>query len=214
MILNNKDRLVLNHQSVTSPHNEPQKSPGFVQKQPPEIFCEKSALKNFANFAGKYLCWSLFLITLLVFRPATLLKKYRSSHQRWCSIKRAVLKNFAINTGKHLFVKVIGLQACNFVKKRVPHGCFSVNVVKFLRTPTLKNTCEQLLLKILQQWCFPLKFAKFLRTPILKNICKRLLLFVSPQNTITNSGGEFGLDETSTDCILFNQMQLYNLYVS
>ena len=31
---------------------------------------------------------------------------------------------------------------------------------------------------------------------------------------ITNSGGEFGLDETSTECILFNQMQLYNLYLS
>ena len=47
--------------------------------------------------------------------------------------------------------------------------------------------------------------------------------FVSPQNTITNSGGEFGLDETSTECkvsiflngtILFNQMQAYNLRVS
>ena len=64
-----------------------------------------------------------------------------------------------------------------------------------------------------------MKFAKLLRTPILKNICE--LLFVSPQNTITNSGGKFGLDETSTECkvflnvaILFNQMQPYNLYVS
>ena len=28
------------------------------------------------------------------------------------------------------------------------------------------------------------------------------------------SVAEFGLDETSADCILFNQMQLYNLYVS
>ena len=28
------------------------------------------------------------------------------------------------------------------------------------------------------------------------------------------SVAEFRLDETSTDCILFNQMQLYNLYVS
>ena len=43
---------------------------------------------------------------------------------------------------------------------------------------------------------------------------ERLLLFVSPQNTKIISGGEFGLDETSTECILFNQMQLYNLYVS
>ena len=31
-------------------------------------------------------------------------------------------------------------------------------------------------------------------------ICKRLLLFVSPQNTITNSSDEFGLDETLTEC--------------
>ena len=59
-----------------------------------------------------------------------------------------------------------------------------------------------------------MKFAKFLRTSIFKNICERLPLFVSPQNTITTSGGEFGPDETSSECILFNQLQLYNLYVS
>ena len=73
-----------------------------------------------------------------------------------------------------LFNNVAGLQACNFIKK------------------------------ILQHWCFPMKFAKFLITPILKDISERLLLFVSPQNTITNSGGEFELDETSTECkVLF-----------
>ena len=69
-----------------------------------------------------------------------------------------------------LFNNVAGLQACNFIKK------------------------------ILQNRCFPMKFAKFLRTPILKNICERLPLFVSPQNTITNSGGKFGLDETLPVC--------------
>ena len=39
---------MLNDQSVTSPHNEhnePQRSPGFVQKQQPEMFCEKVFLK-------------------------------------------------------------------------------------------------------------------------------------------------------------------------
>ena len=45
-----------------------------------------------------------------------------------------------------------------------------------------------------------MKLAKILRTPVLKNIYERLLLFVSTQNTITNSGGGFGLDETSTEC--------------
>ena len=45
-----------------------------------------------------------------------------------------------------------------------------------------------------------MKFAKSLRTSILKNICERPLLFVSPQNTIANSSGEFGLEETLTEC--------------
>ena len=79
MILDSSDRLVLNDQSITSPHNEPHRSPGFVQKQPPEVFCKKGVRKNFANFSGKNLCWSLFLITLQVFRPATLLKRYSNT---------------------------------------------------------------------------------------------------------------------------------------
>ena len=47
---------------------------------------------------------------------------------------------------------------------------------------------------------FPVKFEKVLRTPILKNIRERLHLFVSLQKNIINSSGEFGLDETSTEC--------------
>ena len=31
-----------------------------LQKQPPEAFCEKSVLWNFAKFTGKHLCQSLF----------------------------------------------------------------------------------------------------------------------------------------------------------
>ena len=42
------------------------------------MFCKKGVLKNLANFTGKHLCWSLFLIKLQVFRPATLSK--RDSH--------------------------------------------------------------------------------------------------------------------------------------
>ena len=71
------------------------------------------------------------------------------------------------------------------------------NVANF----TGKHLCWSLFFKkILQHWCFPIKFAKFLRTPILRNIYERMLLFVLPQNTIPNRGGEFGLDQTSTEC--------------
>ena len=33
-----------------------------MQKQPPEKFCKKAVLKNFAIFTGKHLCWRPFLI--------------------------------------------------------------------------------------------------------------------------------------------------------
>ena len=42
MILDNQARLVLNEQSITSPDNEPQRSPKFVQKQPSEVFLKIS----------------------------------------------------------------------------------------------------------------------------------------------------------------------------
>ena len=47
MIMDNQDRLVLNDQSITSPHNEPQRSPEFVQKQPLEVLCQKQIKNHF-----------------------------------------------------------------------------------------------------------------------------------------------------------------------
>ena len=64
--------------------------------------------------------------------------------------KKATLKNFSIFTGKHLentlFNQVTCLQVCNSVKTRFQRRCFSVNIAKFLITPTLKKACERLLL--------------------------------------------------------------------
>ena len=52
--------------------------------------------------------------------------------------KKAVLKNFAIFTGKH---------PKKSIKKRLQHRCFIFNITKLLRTTTLKNICERLLLE-------------------------------------------------------------------
>ena len=41
----------------------------------PEVFCKKGFLRNFAKFAGKHLCQSLFFNKIAGLRPATLLKK-------------------------------------------------------------------------------------------------------------------------------------------
>ena len=36
---------------------------------------KKGAFKNFTNFAGEHMCWSLFLIQLQALSTATLLKR-------------------------------------------------------------------------------------------------------------------------------------------
>ena len=44
------------------------------------------------------------------------------------------------------FNKVMDMQACNFVKKRLQHRCFSMKFVKFLRAPFFKEHLRRLLL--------------------------------------------------------------------
>ena len=43
-----------------------------------------------------------------------------------------------------LFNRVAGLKASSFIKKRLQHSCFPLNIAKFLRTPTLKNIYTRL----------------------------------------------------------------------
>ena len=47
------------------------------------------------------------------------------------------------------FNKIANLKVSNFIKKRLWHRCFPVNIAKFLRKPILKNICEWLLLQFL-----------------------------------------------------------------
>ena len=52
--------------------------------------------------------------------------------------KISVLKNlfhFKTSMVEFLFNKVAALKACNFIKKKLQHKCFLVNIAKFLRTP-------------------------------------------------------------------------------
>ena len=66
MILD-KNRLVLNDQSISSSHNEPQRLPGFVQKQSPEMFYKKKEFLKILQISEENICLSLFLITLELF---------------------------------------------------------------------------------------------------------------------------------------------------
>ena len=65
---------------------------------------------------------------------------FQKQSSRGILCKKGVLRNFTKFTGKQLcqslfFNKVAGLRAATLLKKRLWHKCFSVNFVKFLRTP-------------------------------------------------------------------------------
>ena len=60
-------------------------------------------------------------------------------------ISEAVTWRFPV---KNLFLEISqNSQEKETIKKRVQHRCFPVKFAKFLRTPTLKNICERLLVK-------------------------------------------------------------------
>ena len=71
---------------------------------------------------------------------------HRSNHPR-CSIKKLLLKILLYSQENNFRTLGQGLHVCNFIKKRLQHRCFPVNIAKFLRTSILNNICEQLLLK-------------------------------------------------------------------
>ena len=117
------------------------------------VFYKKDVLKNFAEIPKKTICWSLSI----KFQAATSVKVKRNDLKQVFSsqkqppvvfCKKRVLKSFHRKTPVlgSLFNIVVGLQAFNFIIKRLQHKCFPVNIAKLLRTPVLKNICEQLLL--------------------------------------------------------------------
>ena len=59
--------------------------------------------------------------------------------------KQPVFKHVAILTSG--FTTFWGLSACTFIKKRLQHRCFPVNIAKFYRATISKNIRERLLLK-------------------------------------------------------------------
>ena len=80
-----------------------------------------------------------------------MLQKYRSSRLE-VLCRKSVLRNFEKFTRKHLcqsllFNKVAGLRTVTSLKKRFWCRCFPVNFSKFLKTPSITEHLQWLLLK-------------------------------------------------------------------
>ena len=73
----------------------------YGQKEPPEVFSKKGVLKNLANFTGKHLCWSHFLIKLQAYFPVKS-AKFVTTHILKIICQRLLLLGVAIIL-THLF---------------------------------------------------------------------------------------------------------------
>ena len=118
------------------------------------LFKPMSILKNLQTL---FLAEEFFVAPLI--ELATAYAMLRSSRPEvFC--KKGVLRNFTKFSGKHLcqrlfffFNKVAGQRPATLLKKSLWHSCFSVNFVKFLRTPFLIEYLRWLLPNVaLKAW--------------------------------------------------------------
>ena len=94
-----------------------------------------------------------------------------------CSVKKAVLRNFAKLTVKHLkqslfFNKVADQRPTSLLKKRDWHKCFIVSFAKFLRTPFYKHLRDDCFYKWQKQQC-----KTFRKVATLDRDCKKCHVF-------------------------------------
>ena len=93
-----------------------------------------------------------------------------------------VHKNFAIFTGKHLvgvfFIKVTGLNACNFIKKRLRHTCFPVKFPRILRSSGGCFLCVVVIVLWVLSRCVNRKFSEYTscQRTYSKNYCLKVFL--------------------------------------
>ena len=127
------------------------------------------------RWGKRFFLLSLSLVSSCLFGPSYLFTDRLSG----CCAEKNVLKAIAWNRRDENDTK-LGVNQINLFPSFSRHYLFNE--------------------KRLQHWWFPLQFAKVFKTTVLKNSCEKLLLLVLPQNTIANSSGEFGQDETSTGC--------------
>ena len=136
------------------------KAKWFNSKKIKNKICRHLFTRNFYQSIAKFsVTWSYF--TIVKYNSKTIYHhmKFQKSALNRGSIKKLFLKILQYFTGKRLcctlffniFNKSTGLQFCNFIKKRLQHWCFPVDIANFLRIPVLKNIYERLLLS------FPMK---------------------------------------------------------
>ena len=105
-----------------------------------------------------YIIYILHIIYYYFYDNFRLYTSYRYNTEHYWTLHCFAAKTTGAATGgvlqKKLFIleshfnNVAGWRTCSFINNGLQHKCFPEKLVKFLRTPFLKNICEWLRLKI------------------------------------------------------------------
>ena len=122
---------------------------------------KKGVLKTFANFTGKHLCWSFFLIELQFSRPVTLWKRDSNTGAFLWNLRSFLRSLILSKICERLLLKPVLSPGLLFL---ITYGtnwflCFSFCVCQF--SLHYYSYC----------YCFLLNFEKFLRLPLHKHFC-------------------------------------------
>ena len=100
-----------------------------MQKQPLELFYKKAVAKTPGIFTGKYMCWSLFLIKLQIFRSVGRLILYTQTKDViFLSVKPLKFHQLSIN---YVFLENIKCK-----------GMFTKAYLEPTRTSAMKLLCK------------------------------------------------------------------------
>ena len=90
----------------------------------------------FWTFAISTLLKKIFMAPFYGYGSTVSILQTEAAVRRWCSLKFRNIHRKTLVL-ESLFNNVAGLQGCNFLKKRLQHRCFPVNIGKFLRNAFL-----------------------------------------------------------------------------
>ena len=103
--------------------------------------CWTRFVLHFSHFT-LFSCWTLFMLHFFYVVPFSCCTFLCVALLSCCTFSRVA------SCCTLFMLHFLGIQASNFIKKKLHHKCFPVKFVKILRTPILENICERRLQKI------------------------------------------------------------------
>ena len=111
----------------------------------------RTKLNNFTNFKKSvYVVIAILMFRYINFKSLEAAVCRRSSKWVFLKVSPNLQQNICVES---LFNRDAGLQACKFIKKRLQHRYFPVNIAKFLRRPFVAKHLRWLLLHHPDGYC-------------------------------------------------------------